>query len=343
MAVRFDDVDPIRDRELVERFQAGDQSGFEDLYRRYYGRLYRFCLKRTTDPHIAEEVTQESFVRAFRALDHFGGERRFYPWLSVIAARICIDNYRRSGTVEVAGDIDAGSTDGGVERVVDEVDVELLRRALSRLSPRHREVLRLREEERWSYDHIASHLDITLGSVEALLWRARRALRREYLAVVTYDSRLAGVPAIGWLLRRLGNLRARAGRVGEQVLPALANGAVSMTIVVASAAGAGMLSHGPAVAAASSASTTRAALASAVQPAADTFAPAAQSAGPTARASSGSASGAPPTRVRLAAENPSQRQPADDSVETPVAGLDVNPSVVVDGVKQTVTTVKGES
>lgn len=342
MAVRFDDVDPARDRELVLRFQAGDQSGFEDLYRRYYGRLYRFCLKRITDPHVAEEVTQESFVRAFRALENFGGERRFYPWLSVIAARLCIDNYRRQGSVEVAGNVDAGSTDGGVEQVIDEVDRELLRRALARLTPRHREVLRLREEERWSYDHIASHMDITLGSVEALLWRARRALRREYLAVVSYDSRMAGVPVLGWLARRMGDLRARVGRVGEQALPALANGAVSMTIVVASAAGVGMLSSAPAVAAASPAAVTRvAALASAARPAAANV----SSTPVTAHeASSRAAASGAPARAGVRLEDASQRQPAEETVETPVAGIDANPKAVVAAVNGYVAAaVKGES
>ena len=253
MALRLDDVDLVRDRALVEQFQAGDVAGFEDLYRRYYGRLYRFCLKRVGDPLEAEELTQESFVRAFRALSGFAGERRFYPWLSVIAARLCVDNHRRKARTEPSADIDLGMTDGGQEKVIDAVDIDLLNQALARLGPRHREVLRLREEEGWSYQHIASHYGVSLGTVEALLWRARRALKREFIAVAGPEGgAAAGVPFIGWLVRRMHGLRMRVGQWADHALPAVANGAVSMAVVVGSSAGlTALVSDGPSAVAAS--------------------------------------------------------------------------------------------
>ena len=254
MALRLDDVDLVRDRALVEQFQAGDVAGFEDLYRRYYGRLYRFCLKRVGDPHEAEEVTQESFVRAFRALSQFAGERRFYPWISVIAARLCVDNHRRKARTEPTADVDMGSVDGGQERIVDAVDVDLLNMALDRLGPRHREVLSLREEQGWSYQHIASHYGVSIGTVEALLWRARRALRREFIAVAGPESTgaAAGIPILGWLIRRMHGIRIRMGQWTDAVMPAVANGAVSMAIVVGSSAGGTALAHGIADAVSSS-------------------------------------------------------------------------------------------
>src|SRR5204862_4279643 len=95
MALRADDVDLNRDSLLVERFQSGDTEAFDDLYRRYYARLVRFCLRRVGDPHEAEEVAQEAFVRAYRALPRLTGERRFYPWMTVIAGRLCVDSHRR--------------------------------------------------------------------------------------------------------------------------------------------------------------------------------------------------------------------------------------------------------
>jgi RNA polymerase sigma-70 factor (ECF subfamily) len=251
VALRLDDVDLVRDRALVEQFQAGDVAGFEDLYRRYYGRLYRFCLKRVGDPLEAEELTQESFVRAFRALSGFAGERRFYPWLSVIAARLCVDNHRRKARTEPSADIDTGVIDGGQEKIVDAVDIDLLNQALARLGPRHREVLRLREEEGWSYQHIASHYDVSLGTVEALLWRARRALKREFIAVAGSESggALASLPFIGYLARRMHGLRMRMAEWSDKALPAIANGAVSMAVVVGSSAGVtALVSSGPSAA-----------------------------------------------------------------------------------------------
>src|SRR6202021_3290978 len=88
-------VDVDRGRVLVERCQAGDSGAFGNLYARYYERLLRFCLRRLNDRHEAEDAAQEAFARAWKALPRFAGERRFYPWLTVIAGTICTDLQRR--------------------------------------------------------------------------------------------------------------------------------------------------------------------------------------------------------------------------------------------------------
>ncbi|MGH9297471.1 MAG: RNA polymerase sigma factor, partial [Acidimicrobiales bacterium] len=94
---RHDDVDLERDRALVERCQAGDSSAFDDLYLRYRERLFRSCLRRTGNTSEAEDLVQETFVRAWKAMPTFAGERRFYHWLSVIANNLCADLARRGG------------------------------------------------------------------------------------------------------------------------------------------------------------------------------------------------------------------------------------------------------
>lgn len=238
MALRADDVDLGRDRQLVERFQAGDVAGFEDLYRRYYARLYRFCLKRVGDSAEAEEVTQEAFARAYTAMPRLAGERKFYPWLSVIASRLCLDTHRRRARSVPLPELDLGGVDGDQERtVLAAADREMLREAMGRLGPRHREVLRLREQEGWSYQRIAEYYEVSLGTVEQLLWRARRALRREFEAVAGADARaLAALPALAWLVRRMHDVRARLSGWSEQAIGPLATSAVSMVMVVTSAA-----------------------------------------------------------------------------------------------------------
>ena len=238
MAIRADDVDLGRDRLLVEQFQAGDVAGFEDLYRRYYSRLYRFCLKRVGDTAEAEEVTQEAFARAYTAMPRLGGERKFYPWLSVIAARLCLDTHRRRARSVPLPELDLGSVEADQEKVVmAAADREMLRTAMDRLGPRHREVLRLREQEGWSYQRIAEFYDVSLGTVEQLLWRSRRALRREFEAVAGADARtLAGLPVLGWLMRRAHGLRTRLVGWSEQAVAPLATNAVSLVVVVTSAA-----------------------------------------------------------------------------------------------------------
>ena len=103
MAIRAEEIDDVsgrvdldRDRVLVLRHQRGEADAFDELYRRYHPRLVLYCRRRGGDPHVAEELAQEAFLRALRAMPQFGGDRRFYPWMTVIAGRLCIDHHRRS-------------------------------------------------------------------------------------------------------------------------------------------------------------------------------------------------------------------------------------------------------
>ena len=240
MALRADDVDLTRDSLLVERFQEGDAQAFDDLYRRYFARLQRYCLKRVGDPHEAEELAQEAFVRALRAMPHFDGERRFYPWMTVIAGRLCIDAHRRRHRTEPTADIDLGAVEDEAA-VADDADARHLAGALAQLAPRHREVLELRAVREWSYQQIADHLAVNVGTVESLLHRARKALRRELVAV-TGDprGRLAGVPLVGALARRLHDLRLRVGTRMAQVAEAASPLTVKAASVVVAVGVGGM-------------------------------------------------------------------------------------------------------
>jgi RNA polymerase sigma-70 factor (ECF subfamily) len=238
LALRVDDVDLVRDRALVERFQEGDSAAFDTLYVRYFPRLVRFCQKRVGDRHEAEEIAQEAFARALRALPAFQGERRFYPWLTVIAGRLCVDSHRRRGRSEPSASIELGVIEGGQEQIVDAVDVALLSSALGRLAPRHREVLDLREQQGWSYQQIADHYGVTLGTVEALLFRARKALRREFLAVVGDDGLWAGIPVLGIAVRALARWKARLGAWGASALPTASGGVMAAAVAVTAVTGA---------------------------------------------------------------------------------------------------------
>src|SRR5207237_8295952 len=157
----------------------------------------------------------EAFVRALSAMSRLDGERRFYPWVSVIAARLCVDAHRRRSRTTPSAEIDLGAVDGGQEQIVEAVDLDLLRQAMGNLGPRHREVLDLREREGWSYQRIADHYDVSLGTVEALLFRARKALRREFVELGgEKPGLLAGLPLAGWLGRRVVALRSRMETTG---------------------------------------------------------------------------------------------------------------------------------
>jgi len=195
-----DDVDLDRDRILVQHCQAGDPNAFGSLYARYYQRLLRFCLGRLHDRHEAEDAAQEAFARAWKALPNFAGERRFYPWLTVIAGNICTDMLRRRSRSTPTEDVElgarppVGATTAATadEMIIAAADGELAHKALDRLSVRHRHVLALREDSGWTYQQIADHEGVEIGTIETLLWRARQALKREFIALSESKGPFAG-------------------------------------------------------------------------------------------------------------------------------------------------------
>jgi RNA polymerase sigma factor (sigma-70 family) len=208
VALRADDIDLSRDRALVEAWQSGEPRAFDELYLLYFDRVRAYCQRRVGDRSEAEEIAQEAFAKALQALPKFSGERRFYPWMTVIAGRLCVDHHRRRARVRPSDEVDAGSVDDGhEERYALRADLAALEGALTRLGPRHRRVLDLRERDGLSYHQIAERLDVPHSTVEALLFRARRALRKEFARAS--GERLAGLPVVGWLLHRFARARSR--------------------------------------------------------------------------------------------------------------------------------------
>ena len=187
---------------LVERCQAGDRAAFDELYVRYQRRLYRFCLQRMGSAHDAEDVVQESFVRAWRALPRFAGERRFYPWLTVIAANLCVDTLRRRSRLTPVEESRITASDTGTydieDAVLHEVDSKMVATAFGQLSTRHQRVLQMREGSEWSYRKIAEHEGVGVTAVETLLWRARQALKREFLILDEQKGKVGAL--IGFLV-----------------------------------------------------------------------------------------------------------------------------------------------
>ena len=199
-------VDIRRDRELVERCQAGDATAFDVLYRRYHRRLFRFCLQRLRDQHEAEDAAQEAFAKAWRALPNFAGERRFYPWLTVIAANQCVDIQRRRRRLTPVDDAQLQAADiahdDAEDALVRQADAQLVSAAFAKLSSRHQRVLGLREGSGWSYQAIAEHEGVGIAAVETLLWRARQALKREFAMMSGPESRVGGFIALVLALPR---------------------------------------------------------------------------------------------------------------------------------------------
>jgi RNA polymerase sigma-70 factor (ECF subfamily) len=163
---------------LVRRAQRGDLAAFEELYRATVGRIYAVCLRMSRDPHLAEELTQEAFLRAWQKLATFRAESAFTTWLHRIAVNVVLGHNRSRARrderrqQEWEGDelpLPAADEPGTA------VDLE---RAIASLPERARTVFVLHDVEGYRHREIASLAGMAVGTSKAQLSRARRLLRR---------------------------------------------------------------------------------------------------------------------------------------------------------------------
>src|SRR5207244_1215042 len=161
---------------LLAQHLRADRS-FERLYRRHVADVYRYALAVCRNANDAEDVTQTTFMNAYRAVQ--GGEQPRAPknWLIAIAHNVCRQRFRQAARRPAEVELD-----DGVAAFVPEDDgpsAEDIRRALGELAFNQRAALVMRELEGRSYAEIAGILEISVGAVETLIFRARRALREQ--------------------------------------------------------------------------------------------------------------------------------------------------------------------
>lgn len=200
---------------------ADEEAAFAQVYRAHNQKLLRYCQYRLRDRHEAEDVMQESFVRAWRSMPANAYGTEFYPWLRVVAGNLCTDVLRKRSRSEPVADVEPGAVDGGMDRITQEEDRELVRQALLRLNDRHRSALMMREDEGLSYDQIAERTGVTSGTVESLLWRARQALKREFTVVSGRTGAWAPIPVLAAVVAKVGGARRRATARLSRRLPAM--------------------------------------------------------------------------------------------------------------------------
>ncbi len=179
-----------RDAELVRRTLAGDRDAFEVLVQNYHHHLWRLLNRMTRHTEDTEDLVQETFLRAFRALDRFDLSLPFRPWLVTIAMRRAMHLIKRKDRQHVSIETAATTPDDEHHwdgswlaslKDVERLDGELLRhdllKALDTVEPRFRAVFLLRVMEDRTYEEIATTLDIPKGTVMSRLSRARSRLR----------------------------------------------------------------------------------------------------------------------------------------------------------------------
>lgn len=179
----------IRDKKLVARMLRGDEPAFREFVDTYKDRLYATIFTHVGCRHEAEEIVQESFIKAFQHLHTFQHQSLLYTWLYRIAWNTSASRARkRKGDVslDVSG---AEANSSAPESLEPHVPLErrervaMLRQALQEVENRHRRILLLREFDQLTYREIADTMDIPLGTVRSRLARARDRLREEVIRI----------------------------------------------------------------------------------------------------------------------------------------------------------------
>ncbi len=183
----------MEENDLICRAARGDAEAFRQLVEAYQTPAYRLAA-RMCGPDSAEDVTQEAFLAAWRALPEFRGDCRFSTWLYRLVSNAAIDCLRREKKHRDTGDVDdLELPDGGPspQEQAERSDTrDAVRRALDRLSPEHRQVLLLRFMQELDYGEIARALNVSEGTVKSRINRAKSKLREVLAAGNFFDAGL---------------------------------------------------------------------------------------------------------------------------------------------------------
>ena len=172
------------DRVLVERIRRGDTEGAAELFERYAPALLRFTDRLLSNRGLAEEVTQEVFVKVIARAHQYDGRAEVSSWLFAIAANACRDRRRRerrAPVVPIDGLPEPAARGDGVERtLIDREKRDAVRRALAELSEEQREALVLARYHGLPYAEIAEVLGISVGAVKTRIFRAVETLKARF-------------------------------------------------------------------------------------------------------------------------------------------------------------------
>lgn len=175
------------DLRLVELASKGNEKAFASLMNRYRDSIYFMLLKMVNNTSDAEDLTIEAFGKAFHNLDSFTPEFAFSTWLFKIATNNCIDFIRKKRTSPVPIDQLADDLDNITvniqsdlpdpeETLINDQKIAVLREIVNQLKPRYRKLIELRYYKEYSYEEIATELNLPIGTVKAQLYRAKSLL-----------------------------------------------------------------------------------------------------------------------------------------------------------------------
>ena len=173
------------ERKLVEATQNGDTRAFGRLIRIHQKKLFRYIYAMVGSFDLTEDIVQDTFIKAFKAICTFKTEYAFYPWLSTIARNLAYNHIAREEKKESLENLQEKGFDpqskslGPFETLLDKENNKRFYKALMALPVKFRTVFVLRHFEQMDYSQIASYLKIPPGTVDSRLYRARTMLMAE--------------------------------------------------------------------------------------------------------------------------------------------------------------------
>lgn len=177
--------------ELIKKAIEGDESAYKNLLENYRGAIYNLIYKMVRNKEETEDLVQEAFMKAFKALPSFNEEYAFSTWLYKIAVNNCIDHMRKKKLQTYSINKPVQSKDGELDRefpdtsmspdksILSEERAGIIETAIDELPENYKTAIILRHSEEKSYEEISQILNIPLGTVKARIFRAREMLKKK--------------------------------------------------------------------------------------------------------------------------------------------------------------------
>ncbi len=164
------------DDDLVEQIRLGDEKAAEELIKRYYTSILRYCKRQCFSLEKAEDLTQETFLKLFKSLSGYKGKRKFKAYLYTIASHLCIDESRKMEIYPLEKEEEIEYEGDEMRRVEDQSEVKYL---LNMLSPEQREAVILRFGEQLAFREIAEVMGCNMRTAQSRVRNALKIMRKE--------------------------------------------------------------------------------------------------------------------------------------------------------------------
>ena len=169
------------DQTLINKSLSGDLESYGELINQYQKAVYNVCYRITGNKQDAEDISQETFIRAYKYLNNFDNEKPFGPWIKKIAANLSLNAIKSKESTHVFLDekVISSKSNNPEKEISKQENQEIIHQAIISLSPKQRTVIELRHYQDLSYKEISEALNIPITDVKSHLFRGRRKLAKK--------------------------------------------------------------------------------------------------------------------------------------------------------------------